>query len=35
MSDGLENVVAAETVLSEVDGRAGRLVIGFIYVQDN
>jgi citrate synthase len=27
MSDGLENVVAAETVLSEVDGLAGRLVI--------
>ena len=25
--DGLENVVAAETVLSEVDGQAGRLVI--------
>jgi citrate synthase len=27
VSDGLEDVVAAETVLSEVDGRAGRLVI--------
>lgn len=27
MSDGLENVIAAETVLSEVDGLAGRLVI--------
>lgn len=27
MSDGLENVVAAHTVLSEVDGAAGRLVI--------
>jgi citrate synthase len=27
MSDGLENVVAAETVLSDVDGRAGRLII--------
>lgn len=27
MSDGLENVVAAETVLSEVEGTAGRLVI--------
>ena len=27
MNDGLENVVAAETVLSEVDGLAGRLVI--------
>ncbi|MET0274691.1 MAG: citrate synthase/methylcitrate synthase [Phenylobacterium sp.] len=27
MSDGLEDVVAAETVLSEVDGKAGRLII--------
>jgi len=27
MNDGLENVVAAETVLSDVDGAAGRLVI--------
>ncbi|MFC3068025.1 citrate synthase/methylcitrate synthase [Phenylobacterium soli] len=27
MSDGLEDVVAAETVLSEVDGQAGRLII--------
>ena len=27
MSDGLEGVVAAETVLSEVDGLAGRLII--------
>lgn len=27
MSDGLEDVVAARTVLSDVDGRAGRLVI--------
>ena len=27
MSEGLEGVVAAETVLSEVDGEAGRLVI--------
>jgi len=27
MSDGLENVVAAHTVLSDVDGAAGRLVI--------
>jgi citrate synthase len=27
MSDGLENVVAAHTVLSEVDGQAGRLII--------
>jgi len=27
MNDGLESVVAAETVLSEVDGEAGRLVV--------
>jgi citrate synthase len=27
MSDGLEGVIAAETVLSDVDGEAGRLVI--------
>ena len=27
MSDGLEGVVAADTVLSEVDGLAGRLII--------
>jgi len=27
MTDGLENVVAAETVLSDVDGMAGRLII--------
>ena len=27
MSDGLEDVVAAHTVLSEVDGAAGRLVM--------
>ena len=27
MTDGLENVVAAETVLSDVDGLAGRLII--------
>lgn len=27
MSDGLEDVVAADTILSEVDGQAGRLVI--------
>ncbi|HEX4181495.1 MAG TPA: hypothetical protein VHY32_11960 [Caulobacteraceae bacterium] len=26
MLDGLEGVVAAETVLSEVDGEAGRLI---------
>ncbi len=27
MSDGLEDVVAADTVLSDVDGKAGRLII--------
>src|SRR3569833_2620793 len=27
MSEGLEDVVAADTVLSEVDGQAGRLII--------
>ena len=27
MSDGLEGVIAADTMLSEVDGDAGRLVI--------
>ena len=27
MSDGLEGVIAADTVLSEVDGQAGRLII--------
>jgi citrate synthase len=27
MSDGLEDVIAADTILSEVDGQAGRLVI--------
>ena len=27
MSDGLENVIAAETVLSDVDGLAGKLII--------
>ena len=27
MSDGLEGVVAADTVLSEVDGQAGRLIV--------
>ena len=31
MSDGLEGVVAAETVLSDVDGAAGRLVISLLY----
>ena len=27
MSNGLEGVVAAETILSEVDGKAGRLIL--------
>ena len=27
MSDGLEDVVAAHTILSEVDGAGGRLVM--------
>ena len=27
MTDGLEGVIAAETVLSDVDGAAGRLLI--------
>ena len=27
MSDGLEDVVAADTVLSDVDGKAGHLII--------
>jgi citrate synthase len=27
MDSGLENVVAAETILSDVDGQNGRLVI--------
>ena len=27
MDSGLENIVAAETVLSDVDGQAGRLII--------
>jgi citrate synthase len=27
MSDGLEGVIAADTILSEVDGEAGRLII--------
>ncbi|HEY7853178.1 MAG TPA: hypothetical protein VIB82_09405, partial [Caulobacteraceae bacterium] len=27
VADGLEGIVAAETVLSDVDGEAGRLVI--------
>jgi len=31
--DGLENIVAAETVLSEVDGQAGRLVIRGLSVE--
>jgi len=34
MTEGLENVVAAETVLSEVDGAAGRLVIRGALVED-
>ena len=34
MSNGLEGVVAAETVLSEVDGAAGRLVIRGYSVED-
>lgn len=34
MSDGLENVVAAHTVLSEVDGAAGRLVIRGIELEE-
>jgi citrate synthase len=32
--DGLENIVAAETVLSEVDGQAGRLVIRGFAVEE-
>jgi citrate synthase len=32
--DGLENIVAAETVLSEVDGQAGRLVIRGFTVEE-
>ena len=27
MSDGLEGVIAARTVLSDVDGQAGRLIL--------
>jgi citrate synthase len=34
MTDGLENVVAAETVLSDVDGLAGRLVIRGLSLSD-
>ena len=34
MDSGLENVVAAETVLSDVDGKAGRLVIRGWAVED-
>jgi citrate synthase len=34
MSDGLEGVVAAHTVLSDVDGAAGRLVIRGFAVED-
>ncbi len=32
--DGLENVVAAETVLSQVDGEAGELILRGHYLQD-
>src|SRR5579864_191752 len=34
VADGLENVVAAETVLSKVDGDAGVLVLRGHYLQD-
>jgi citrate synthase len=34
MTDGLEGVVAAETVLSDVDGRRGRLVIRGLSLDD-
>ena len=34
VADGLENVVAAETVLSKVDGDAGMLVLRGHYLQD-
>jgi citrate synthase len=33
-ADGLENVVAAETVLSKVDGAAGVLILRGYYLQD-
>ena len=34
VADGLENVVAAETVLSKVDGEAGVLILRGHYLQD-
>ena len=34
VADGLENVVAAETVLSKVDGEAGELILRGHYLQD-
>ena len=34
IADGLENVVAAETVLSKVDGDAGVLILRGHYLQD-
>ena len=34
IADGLENVVAAETVLSKVDGEAGVLILRGHYLQD-
>ena len=34
VADGLENVVAAETVLSQVDGEAGALILRGHYLQD-
>jgi citrate synthase len=32
--DGLENVVAAETILSQVDGDAGTLILRGHYLQE-
>ena len=34
VADGLENVVAAETVLSHVDGGAGVLILRGHFLQD-
>ena len=34
VADGLENVVAAETVLSKVDGEAGALILRGHYLQE-
>ncbi|MBC7669101.1 MAG: citrate synthase/methylcitrate synthase, partial [Gemmatimonadaceae bacterium] len=34
MSEGLEGVIAAHTVLSDVDGQAGRLTIRGYAVED-